>query len=69
MNELRLNVVLRNKQFVNLCISGIEIEESILYALDVTGKKIGFFDLGYVNAYWISDSKIGPGKELRNALN
>lgn len=54
MNDLRLCVVLRNKQFINLRVSRVEIIESILYAHN--GESVvGFFDLGYVNAYWLNE--------------
>ncbi len=68
MNDLRLCVVLRNKQFVSLRISRVEIEESILYAYSGENA-VGFFDLGYVNAYWISDSKSDNQKGANNAGN
>lgn len=68
MNDLRLCVVLRNKQFVSLRITRVEIEESILYAHS-EDTVVGFFDLGYVNAYWISDSKSDNQKGANNAGN
>lgn len=53
----RLNVQLRSDNYVNIPITDLEIVEDIIYAYNGQGNLVGFFDMGYIDALWISEYK------------
>ena len=58
-NAKRLIVYLSRGQYVNIAISKIEKYEDVIFAYDSDGTEIAMFDLGCVEAFWIS-SKNAP---------
>lgn len=58
-NANRLIVYLRGGEYVNIAISKIEKCEDVIFAYDSNGMEIAMFDLGCVEAFWIS-SKNAP---------
>lgn len=59
MSKKRLIVILRNEHYVNIGITNTEIKDDVLYAY-LSGETVGLFDLGYINAYWISEKGEQP---------